>query len=771
MTSTRALPKPHLHGRLCHLRAPLFALAGLASGCSLLLGPEPTFRETTDGASQQDGGEPDAAPPFVDASADGGGDGQPCNPNPCLNGGGCTRTGATTYRCDCDGTGYGGSTCEEPVVCDGATAPANGRVSAPSIAYPGAVTYSCDPGFVLDGDEEIRCTEAGTFAAPPPRCLAACAPLTRPAFGTLDREIGGEGQVATYGCIGRTLVGDRTRTCLPSGLWSGTAPECLVCTSSRWCLEAPVIWDTSAVWGWAPNDVWIADVEARMLHWDGRRLREHEAPERMRGVWGTSSTNVWAVGHSGAILRWDGTIWTPARSGTTLPLHAVSGTSGADVWAVGARGTAIHYDGSSWSNSPTGSAAALTGVWAASPTSAWAVGSGGTILRWDGAAWSPADSGTASNLTAIWGFGAADVWAVGADSEQRGVVLHWDGTRWRSVALGLGDVGGLYGLWGRASDDIWIGEFPPGGLPSTLHWNGSVWSRESAGRFGPTAFWGDRDDVWAFGSVIAHHTSMGWQGTGETSDLRSVWAGAGPSVWAVGDGGLRRRTGAEWVTVSTGVSDSFFEGVWGSAPSNLWSVGRSGIISWDGVGWRSRLSAWLLDVSGSSATNVWAVGRDGQSYHWNGSSWRDRETGTPRWLHAVWTQNSSEAWAVGEAGSIIRWNGTSWSAAESGTVESLFAVWGSSSTDVWAAGSGGAVLHWNGANWTSTTIGSTRFYGLWGTAANDVWLVGESSYHWDGSAWTPVTMPFATWIYAVWGVSATDVWAVGERGTILRYRP
>ena len=45
----------------------------------------------------------------------------PCNPNPCLNGGWCSRKTAVelsdlTFECNCDGTGYMGKTCERGIV-------------------------------------------------------------------------------------------------------------------------------------------------------------------------------------------------------------------------------------------------------------------------------------------------------------------------------------------------------------------------------------------------------------------------------------------------------------------------------------------------------------------------------------------------------------------------------------------------------------------------------------------------------------------------------
>src|SRR5215813_1568126 len=53
--------------------------------------------------------------------------------------------------------------------------------------------------------------------------------------------------------------------------------------------------------------------------------------------------------------------------------------------------------------------------------------------------------------------------------------------------------------------------------------------------------------------------------------------------------------------------------------------------------------------------------------------------------------------------------------------------------------------------------------GVRGSGASDVWAVGEAGtiLHWDGSAWTSVSIGTTSWLYGVWGSGASDVWAVG----------
>ena len=52
--------------------------------------------------------------------------------------------------------------------------------------------------------------------------------MTDPANGSITLAAGATlGQTATYSCdTGYNLVGDRTRTCQATGVWSGSAPTC-----------------------------------------------------------------------------------------------------------------------------------------------------------------------------------------------------------------------------------------------------------------------------------------------------------------------------------------------------------------------------------------------------------------------------------------------------------------------------------------------------------------------------------------------------------------
>jgi hypothetical protein len=56
----------------------------------------------------------------------------------------------------------------------------------------------------------------------------------------------------------------------------------------------------------------------------------------------------------------------------------------------------------------------------------------GIILHWDGTGWRSFPSGMTCTLYGVWGSEASDVWAV----SECGTILHWDGTGWTSVSSG-----------------------------------------------------------------------------------------------------------------------------------------------------------------------------------------------------------------------------------------------------------------------------------------------------------------------------------------------
>ena len=135
-------------------------------------------------------------------------------------------------------------------------------------------TYSCNTGYTLTGDDMRTCMETGLWSGSEPICTGKmyacvkftftcvgkmyvrsqcllihepgspctmcintfifhfaseidCGPLGDPANGAVSLSSIMINSVATYSCnTGYTLTGDDMRTCLETGVWSGSEPMC-----------------------------------------------------------------------------------------------------------------------------------------------------------------------------------------------------------------------------------------------------------------------------------------------------------------------------------------------------------------------------------------------------------------------------------------------------------------------------------------------------------------------------------------------------------------
>jgi hypothetical protein len=180
-------------------------------------------------------------------------------------------------------------------------------------------------------------------------------------------------------------------------------------------------------------------------------------------------------------------------------------------------------------------------------------------------------------------------------------------------------------------------------------------------------------------------------------------------------------------------------------------------------------------------------------------------TGQNATLTGVATVSDSDAWAVGyHSGAtstnvgakvlIDNWNGTAWSQVTvpttPGNTALLLGVSASSASDAWAVGRTqvnkssfeSLALHWNGTAWSVSTgfsgavspIGGASAVGVADISPTDAYAIGDSAAtavgslaHWNGTAWSPVTLPLPagansnTTLSAISADGADDVWIVG----------
>jgi hypothetical protein len=243
----------------------------------------------------------------------------------------------------------------------------------------------------------------------------------------------------------------------------------------------------------------------------------------------------------------------------------------------------------------------------------------------------------------------------------------------------------------------------------------------------------------------------------------------------------------------------------------LWTLRPGGVFRWD-----SAASSWTavyeVEPGGPSLHAMWESAPD---VLWVVGSTTDAPGAVPVYrrieagvgtsfeapvtppLWATWGAGPDDIWAVGNFGAMVHWDGRTWSSAWSGTLDgaapdgvvdgttAVRAIWAASSSDIWIVGgydsdgvrtASGRYLtwHWNGARWVDVPTGPqptpAGLLALWGSGPDDVWAVGEAMtiLHWDGTTWTPTTLPTVdpalaeSPLRAVWGSGPADVWAHGQ---------
>jgi hypothetical protein len=350
--------------------------------------------------------------------------------------------------------------------------------------------------------------------------------------------------------------------------------------------------------------------------------------DQFLGIAAVSASDVWVVGaddastppgqlapvHTTLIEHWNGTAWSIVPSPNSASggyLAGVSALSATNVWAVGSTDNAVlgqtlivHWDGASWSLVPSPSPAGATnsylaGVAGDAANDVWAVGyanfpgssPGAAVMQtllehWNGTAWSivpsPNFSTTLSDqLTGVFAFSGNNAWAVGETQtlpyyHNSTLILHWDGTSWKSDSS-FSTGGGLFSLSATSASDVWaVGGGFPQYNPLVLHNNGTGWSTIPAPRV--------QYDTDVLNSVDALTTS-------------SVWAaGYNESVTYASDGGevynyaplVEHWNGSAWSIVSsadpvafsgqTG-STAFLYGITGADDADVWATG-----GWSAVG-------------------------------------------------------------------------------------------------------------------------------------------------------------------------------------------
>ncbi len=228
-----------------------------------------------------------------------------------------------------------------------------------------------------------------------------------------------------------------------------------------------------------------------------------------------------------------------------------------------------------------------------------------------------------SELFNVAAAGPRSAWAVGYRTNGRGdpvsgLLLHWNGVRWRPQSFPYQRTFLPYSVASPSPHDVWMFPFSGASPAGALHWNGRSWT------------------------VLATPVL---DSTGLVLSDTDIWTG--------------------------GSQDQ------GCASNPFGSRGCSVLAHWDGHSWRNYvLPTDVPVIAGDSASDVWAVGLSWmpgpfqpgrpQAFRWNGSDWTQVPLSAARTANVqLAVASRSDVWISAippgnHTACAMRWTGSRW---------------------------------------------------------------------------------------------------------------
>jgi hypothetical protein len=264
-----------------------------------------------------------------------------------------------------------------------------------------------------------------------------------------------------------------------------------------------------------------------------------------------SDDEVWAIGKNGMLIHsfpkyfWDAIPYEYAGEFniSTGQLTAIDFISPNDGWLTSSWGEIFHWDGQKWTTVVPYNIQTIHSwydIMFASSDLGWIIGCAikgdsyyPAIRQWNGISW---DDISLSEkiydgycLNAIDIVSASDAWIIGEDrGDYLGtggleggpiVLLHWNGTEWKTFPTPNSMQGAVSTAWGDISatstSDVWIINSDK---DTIAHWNGSTWEftklpfgfYDPIGSAYPSVLALSSDDVWVGGRALYHWDGNKW---------------------------------------------------------------------------------------------------------------------------------------------------------------------------------------------------------------------------------------------------------------------
>ncbi len=270
-----------------------------------------------------------------------------------------------------------------------------------------------------------------------------------------------------------------------------------------------------------------------------------------------------------------------------------------------------------WSVQPIDNISNTFSVWVASEDAIWVAGGYRVLWHFDGSVWTePVLPIGTQNTGTVFGFSSDDVWLAGQYGVER-----FDGSEWKTVLAGVGEVSGI---WGTGPSDVYVS-----GDGRFLHFDGRAWTGIPTG------------------------LSTEWN----TDRLLTVWGSATADVYVGGyDGRILHWDGARLEEVFR-ERGQHVHAIHGTGPDDVFAVGTNGRIwHFDGTEWarmESGTDVRLNGVYALSPEEVYVTGLRGTLLRWDGSAWAPAGSGTGRDLFGISAPTPSRVYIAAQQGALL----------------------------------------------------------------------------------------------------------------------
>lgn len=296
--------------------------------------------------------------------------------------------------------------------------------------------------------------------------------------------------------------------------------------------------------------------------------------------------------------------------------------------------------------------------------------------------------------------------------------------------------------------------------------------------------------------------TLAYPGSFQTS-MRDIWGSSPKDLYVVGHNDqpgpetMFRFDGKTWKTTRFHAAEGglvqgpvSLSAIYGFSANDIWAVGEhiyvnpnrppnfldsSLVIHYNGSKWSEVKMRFkkISSVWGMSPNDLWVGGDEGVVLHYNGLTWSTQILSPPaQVLYIGGDANrlfAGGGFFTGDLDTLVVFtnNGTGWQLLDKQYLGDYYFSPRFGSSDFFSPATGvyysvgWGIFRWQGTQWEIVQRTGIFMNDIYGTGPNNIFATGQfgKAYHWNGSDWTLLNLPFDKIPSDIW---LTGVWTDGK---------